>query len=149
MTSPRRAEPTTAIIARRVRKLRRDQELTAEDVAAHLTRLGVTGWDRSTVSAYEAGRRKATSVTLWLALASALNVAPLDLIAPEDGEPVPLTPVGPPIDARTARRWITGGRPCRVRSGTAAPRAVAGGAKVVESIEDRLARLEATIGAES
>jgi transcriptional regulator with XRE-family HTH domain len=101
----------TQEVARHVKELRRDRGMTAAELAARMTELGVK-WDRSIVANLESGRRRTVSVDELLALAVALDIAPVHLIAgiEDDDGKVPVTPdiVIPRSDLR---RWIRGFKP--------------------------------------
>jgi transcriptional regulator with XRE-family HTH domain len=138
-------------VARQVRELRGARGWSGAQLADAMAAEGF-GWDRSTVTAIENGRRTALTIDEWLGLARVLSVAPLHLIVPVDAEMFTVTPDGPTVDADRARRWITGDDPSLsvdpgsswwrrhappVKTGTAAARAVGGGRKTVETAEDR------------
>lgn len=59
--------------------------MSAEALSARLQGLGVK-WNRSIVANFEAGRRPSVSVVEWLALAQALEVAPLHLLVSPDAK---------------------------------------------------------------
>lgn len=60
-------EPLTFDVAlgHRLRRVREDQKLTADDIARHSTLLGLD-WDRSTVARIELGKRRVTAAELFL-----------------------------------------------------------------------------------
>ncbi|MFI0144381.1 helix-turn-helix domain-containing protein [Streptomyces globisporus] len=69
----------------RVKELRGRAGMSAEALSARLQGLGVK-WNRSIVANFEAGRRPSVSVVEWLALAQALEVAPLHLLISPDAK---------------------------------------------------------------
>ncbi|WP_037870323.1 helix-turn-helix transcriptional regulator [Streptomyces sp. SPB074] len=93
-------------IAQRVREARRRKDYTAQQLADQLRALGVA-WDRATVTKLETGRRQGVSVVEWLALARALDVAPVHLLVPPSEiryKPVPAAE----YDADAVRAWVRG-----------------------------------------
>lgn len=74
----------TDVIAERVRDLRREKSLTAEQLAERMRGVGVK-WDRMTVTKVETKRRQNIAVTELFALAQALDVPPMTLLTPEKG----------------------------------------------------------------
>ncbi|MDX2676179.1 helix-turn-helix domain-containing protein [Streptomyces sp. NY05-11A] len=105
-------ETPTRAIAKRVREVRGRRGLTAEQLAERLTALGVS-WQRSTVAKLENGNRENVTVTEWLALAAALNVAPVHLLIPPDaaeGDRYLVTPETE-LAADRAREWVRGRHP--------------------------------------
>jgi transcriptional regulator with XRE-family HTH domain len=98
----------TQEVARRVKELRGKRGLSAAALAKRMTELGVK-WDRSIVANLEGGRRQTVSVAELLALALALNVAPVHLLVPIDGpdEPYWVTP-GLTYRRDGVRAWIRG-----------------------------------------
>ncbi|WP_052479814.1 helix-turn-helix domain-containing protein [Streptomyces sp. NBRC 110035] len=99
----------TAVIAGRVRELRRRRGWTAADLGARLTEHGLP-WNRTTVVKLENGRRENVSVTELLVLAEALGTAPVNLLVPPDNEPYQVTP-DRTEDADTVRAWVRGEQP--------------------------------------
>lgn len=100
----------TAVIAGRVRELRRRRGWTAADLGARLTEHGVR-WNRSVVANFESGRRPAVSVQELLALALVLDVAPVNLLAPlDDEQPYQITPTRAEV-ASAVRAWVRGEQP--------------------------------------
>jgi transcriptional regulator with XRE-family HTH domain len=101
-------------LARRVRQVRARRELTAQQLADRLRELGVP-WDRATVTKLETGRRQNVTLTEWLALARALEVAPVHLLVEPEGpgaaadaaEPYQVTPTET-ASREDARAWIRG-----------------------------------------
>lgn len=107
-------EPSTATpvgtIARRVRELRARRGWTAAEPGEELhTRHGLK-WDRFTVTKLENGHRQNVTVTELLALASALDVAPVNLLVPLDDSPYQVTPTRTE-SADTVRAWVRGEDP--------------------------------------
>lgn len=96
-----------AAIAQRVKDARNRKGMTAQELADRL-KAGGLSWDRGTVTKLETGRRQNVSVVEWLALARALDVAPIHLLVPlEDGGSYQVTPNESAKTAR-ARYWIRG-----------------------------------------
>lgn len=104
------AEPLTAVVAARVKEVRRKRGWSAERLAAEMAKVGVP-WTRMVVTKLETGRRPSVSLTEVLALAYVLGVAPIHLIVPTEGDaPYPVTPEWVVKPAR-AREWIRGRHP--------------------------------------
>lgn len=99
----------TAVIAGRVRELRRRRGWTAADLGARLTEHGVP-WNRSIVANFESGRRPDVSVRELLALAVVLDIAPVNLLVPLGSEPYQVTP-DRTESADTVRAWVRGEQP--------------------------------------
>jgi transcriptional regulator with XRE-family HTH domain len=92
-----------------LRGLRRSRGLTQQDLVVRLRQLGVE-LDRSSIAKVEAGKRELT-LTETFAVAWALDVAPIHLLVPIDGdEPIE---IGPKMQASPAevRAWIRGQSP--------------------------------------
>ncbi|MFD5513857.1 helix-turn-helix transcriptional regulator [Streptomyces sp. NPDC127051] len=97
----------TETIARKVADLRERKGLTKQELGDALTELGVS-WNRFTVSSLENGKRQNLSVTEWLALARALDVAPLTLLLPlGEADEIEVLP-GLPVHPDLVRQWIVG-----------------------------------------
>ncbi|MFE1346984.1 hypothetical protein ACFW57_20600, partial [Streptomyces sp. NPDC058757] len=78
-------------------------------------------WNRSVVANFESGRRPAVSVQELLALAVALDVAPVNLLVPLDSEPYKVTPTGTePHSSGEVWRWMRGQHPLNGTSPAAA-----------------------------
>lgn len=100
-------EPITALIADRVRRLRRDAGLSQADLAARIAERG-PDWGRTTVAKLESGGRKSVSVQELLALALVFDVPPVALIAdPRSASHVPIQP-GELVNPWAALLWLTG-----------------------------------------
>jgi transcriptional regulator with XRE-family HTH domain len=95
--SARGISDTTRTIADRVRAIRKDLGLAAEQLAAAMTAQGIP-WQRSIVANLENGRRESVSVDELIALSAVLGVAP-DELAPE----LKLSPAVSTTDERLAR----------------------------------------------
>jgi len=94
-------------ISQRVKEARNRKGLTAQQLADRLKISGVA-WDRGTVTKLETGRRQNVTVVEWLALARALDVAPVHLLVPlEDGGTYQVTPNEAAKTPRV-RYWIRG-----------------------------------------
>nr|WSX52204.1 helix-turn-helix domain-containing protein [Streptomyces sp. NBC_00974] len=96
-------------IGERARRLRKRKDWTAAELGERMTSLGIK-WDRSIVANLENGRRKSVSVSEWLALAVALDVAPVHLLVPPEGGRYRPTPKLE-YEASTVRAWIRGEEP--------------------------------------
>lgn len=108
-------ETPIGVLARRVRQVRTRREMTAEQLADRLRAVGVK-WTRATVSKLETGLRQDVTLTEWLALARALDVAPIHLLTqPESAgtteaeatAPYHVTPVEVAAMNRV-REWVRG-----------------------------------------
>ncbi|MEU2251166.1 helix-turn-helix transcriptional regulator [Streptomyces sp. NPDC019224] len=101
----------TATVAERVREAREQRRLTAQQLADRLAAQGIA-WQRSTVAKLENGNRENVSLTEWLALAAALNVAPVHLLVPIDVADDAAYQVTPEttVPVVVAREWIRGSR---------------------------------------
>ncbi|MGW2587987.1 helix-turn-helix domain-containing protein [Streptomyces virginiae] len=108
MDHTHQAEPV-GTISERARRLRRLKDWTAAELGERMASLGVP-WDRSIVANLENGRRKSVSVSEWLALAVALDVAPVHLLVPPEGGRYRPTPELE-YEASTVRAWIRGEEP--------------------------------------
>jgi transcriptional regulator with XRE-family HTH domain len=94
-------------IRTRVREARNRKGMTAQELADRLKGSGVP-WDRGTVTKLETGHRQNVTVVELLALARALDVAPIHLLVPlEDGGNYMATP-NEPVKVERARYWIRG-----------------------------------------
>lgn len=102
------------IVGRRLRQLRKRRDWSAQELTNRLpspfrpTRASKGGLGYK----LEQGRREISDVLLLFALAAVLDVSPLVLLLPEDGdELIHLVPGRPPIRARDAYAWIIGAAP--------------------------------------
>ncbi len=98
------------VIASRVRELRKRRGWSAERLAQEMARVGVP-WERMVVTKLETGRRASITVEELLALAYVLEVAPVHVIVPTDGdeELYRVTPAGVPQVTRSqVRHWVRG-----------------------------------------
>lgn len=104
-------EATTpvATIAQRVKELRGRRGWTAAQLGAALGKHDVR-WDRFTVANLESGKRQNVTVNELLALALALDVAPVNLLVPLDDRPYQITPTRTE-GADTVRSWVRGEQP--------------------------------------
>lgn len=103
------AEAVTPVeaIKSRVREARNRKGMTAQELADRLKASGVP-WDRGTVTKLETGHRQNVTVVELLALARALDVAPIHLLVPlEDGGQYMATP-NEAVKTARARYWIRG-----------------------------------------
>lgn len=105
-----------AVAGRRVRRLRSERGESAAELARQV------GYERKLVYRLESGERKLDDLSLVFALAATLNVPPLVLLLPADGdELVELIPGHPPMRARDAYAWIIGAAPLPAESDTSEP----------------------------
>lgn len=108
-------ETPIGVLARRVRQVRTRREMTAEQLAARMRAVGVK-WTRATVSKLETGLRQDLSITEWLALARALDVAPVHLLTqPESAGTTQAEATAPylvtPVEVapmNQVREWVRG-----------------------------------------
>src|SRR5262249_2998643 len=102
----------TRSIAGEIRQRRKARGMSAEDLAAACTDLGMP-IPRSTLADLENGRRASISVAEWLAIAAALDVPPVMLLCPvgtaETAEVLP----GAEAPAFRAAQWVAGEAPLR------------------------------------
>jgi transcriptional regulator with XRE-family HTH domain len=104
---PIRIEQT---VARRVRHLRAQLGWSQQDLADRLANLGLP-IDRSSLARLE-NENRGVGVDEAIALAYALNVAPVHLMVDTDDDAEPVAPVpGSEISPREARAWIRGVMP--------------------------------------
>lgn len=108
-------EPTgqrlpTRVVAERVRELRKRHGWSAERLAGEMKAVGIP-WERMVVTKLETNRRSSVTLEELLALAYVLDVAPVHLLVPVNGdepyEPIP----GLPVRLDLARKWIRGQHP--------------------------------------
>jgi transcriptional regulator with XRE-family HTH domain len=104
------------VVAGRVRQVRRKRGLTVAQLAQRCAELGMPGLTEQAIYNLEAGRadkqgrrRRSVSVDELLALAAALNCAPIHLLVPLDDEtPYEITPkYAEP--GWFVREWVRGG----------------------------------------
>lgn len=98
------------IIGENIRTLRVSQGWSQADLADRMTARGV-GIDRATVAKIERGLRKRVSTEEALGFALVLEVAPVYLLAPTDGEQPVALGDHPALAGRTLRHWIQGVAP--------------------------------------
>jgi transcriptional regulator with XRE-family HTH domain len=102
--------PPANWIGVRVRQLRDARGWSAMRLAKRLDELGYGRMDRDVIANLENGRRRTVTVEDWLALALALDVAPVHLLVPPRSEDRLL--VGHlEIDPDLARAWVRGETP--------------------------------------
>lgn len=100
-------DPNEAVVAR-MRELRKKRGLTAEQLGAAMTGVGIP-WNAGVVTKLETGRRKSISVVELLALAYVLDVAPVHLLVPvDDSVEYQAFPGHVPYPARHVREWVRG-----------------------------------------
>ncbi|MFE6287679.1 helix-turn-helix transcriptional regulator [Streptomyces sp. NPDC057877] len=97
-------------IAQRVKQLRGRRGWTAADLGKELHTKHELKWDRFTVANLENGKRQNVTVIELFALASVLDVAPVNLLVPLNDRSYQVTPtrVEPADDVRA---WIRGESP--------------------------------------
>jgi transcriptional regulator with XRE-family HTH domain len=107
------AEALTALIAKRVRRLREERKWNAQRLAEEMTAVGV-GWNRGVVAKLENGRRTSVSVVELLALGWVFGVPPVVLLLPDD--PDAEFSITPTVTTTTQRtyRWLVGQLPAPV-----------------------------------
>ena len=106
------AAPTDPLqtVRKRMKDVRRRRGMTAQQLAAAMTDLGVK-WDRATVAKLETGYRQSISLDEWLTLAYVLNVAPVHLLVPlEDDVAYSISPEITDTSQRV-RAWVAGHSP--------------------------------------
>ncbi|WP_030543094.1 helix-turn-helix domain-containing protein [Streptomyces albus] len=103
-------ENPVTVVARRVKELRGRNGFTAQQLAERLKKDQGLSWDRGTVTKLETGRRQSISAVELLALARALNVAPVHLLVPLDDRPYEVTP-HETYPAGRVRDWLRGTAP--------------------------------------
>ncbi|MEV6820186.1 helix-turn-helix transcriptional regulator [Nocardiopsis dassonvillei] len=110
------SETVSDIVAQRVRQLRKSQGMKATDLAEKCRELGMPHLTAATISNIETGRRdkdgrrrRNIDVDELLVLAHALNVAPVHLMVPTEGDDTPY-PVLPSLQVpRKLARWFIRG----------------------------------------
>jgi transcriptional regulator with XRE-family HTH domain len=121
------SEPTlpqpSDVLATQLRTIRRQRGLTAGQLAQRCSEAGLSDLTAQSISNIETGRRDAAgkrrryvTVEELLALAFALNVAPVDLLVPgtAETEPYLVTPAHT-ASSSTVREWISGNWPVGVK----------------------------------
>jgi transcriptional regulator with XRE-family HTH domain len=104
---------STRAIADRVKELRQKRGWSASALADECAELGMPALNRSVIANLESGRRAYVTTDEMLALAYALDVAPIHLLVPlEEDESVEqhrynVTP-GHPMHVPVTRQWIRG-----------------------------------------
>jgi transcriptional regulator with XRE-family HTH domain len=96
-----------ASIAEQVRRCRKDRGLSAQQLADGCAALGLD-ISRSAVANFENGRRPSVSVAELLAFACVLDVPPLLLVVPLDGDQPAHLPSGIADTPWTAAQWFAG-----------------------------------------
>lgn len=81
--------------------------MTAQQLAERLQAGGLP-WDRQTVTKLETGRRQNVTVVEWLALARALDVAPIHLLIPLENGGSYLVMPDEAVNTDRARYWVRG-----------------------------------------
>jgi transcriptional regulator with XRE-family HTH domain len=102
------SEQVARTVAREVRRLRRAQKLSAQQLAFRCTELGMPSISRAVLADLENGRRLWVGVTEVMVLARALNTTPVGLIYPDPcAANVEMLP-GVPASGPFALQWFTG-----------------------------------------
>lgn len=114
MTNREREATASDVVAERVAASRRKRGWTARQLAERCAELGATQITAATLANIESGRRdkdgrrrRDVSVDELLALALALDVAPVHLLVPERVEPYQVTPTVE-NDTVLVRNWVRG-----------------------------------------
>jgi transcriptional regulator with XRE-family HTH domain len=96
------------LIGERVEKIRMARGMTRDKLAATLQDMGLD-WSRLTVNRLEIGRRENITVIELLALCTALDIAPVDLLVPAylENQSYRVAPKAS-AEASTVREWIRG-----------------------------------------
>lgn len=97
------------LIGERVEKIRMARGMTRDKLAATLQDMGLD-WSRLTVNRLEIGRRENITVIELLALCTALDIAPVDLLVPaylDDNQSYRVAPKASAA-AINVREWIRG-----------------------------------------
>jgi transcriptional regulator with XRE-family HTH domain len=102
----------TRSIAEEMRQRRKARGMSAEDLAAACTDLGMP-IPRSTLADLENGRRASISVAEWLAIAAALDVPPVMLLCPVGTAQTAEVLPGAETPAFRAAQWVAGEAPLR------------------------------------
>lgn len=97
----------TAVVAARVRELRRQRGWTGQQLADAMTALGIP-WNRGLVSKLEIGDRETISVAELIALACAFRVSPIALVVPSEPTDYALTPNCVSSQILRVYDWIVG-----------------------------------------
>lgn len=97
------------LIGERVEKIRKARGMTRDKLAATLQDMGLD-WSRLTVNRLEIGRRENVTVIELLALCTALDIAPVDLLVPPYLDDNQSYRVAPKASAAVihVREWIRG-----------------------------------------
>ena len=99
-----------AVIAGRVVALRQARGASQQDLADRLTEIGYPKLHRTALSKLEKCAQRITVEDL-LALAVALDVAPVVLLTPQEGEALDVVPTITPLEAADANPWLKGWEP--------------------------------------
>lgn len=97
----------TRVIARQVRRYRKQRGMSADQLANAVNDLGGMPYSRAQVTNLEAGRRDTITVGEVFAFAKVFDCPPALLLAPLDEDSVPLLP-GVEAEPWAAYKWVTG-----------------------------------------
>lgn len=103
------AESVGAVLARRLRELRKRRGLSQVALAAEMAKLGISV-DAATISRTEQGSREAT-VPEAFAMAAALGVSPVSLFTPEEDDDLVAVTPAISLPAGLAVWWLSGALP--------------------------------------
>lgn len=103
-------DPVAAVVARRVREIRDRRGWSGAVLAERMAAAGLPQFDRGVIANFESGRRRSVSIDEVLVLALVLDVAPLDLFVPVDGDRVDDL-VGGEVEPGLVRAWVRGTQP--------------------------------------
>jgi transcriptional regulator with XRE-family HTH domain len=107
MEHDEKALAPTQAVAKRVSELRKERRLTAAQLAERMTEAGIP-WNRNVVAKLETDRRENVSVAELLALAAVLDVAPVHLLIPTEGDVAYQVTPALAVEAGQARAWVRG-----------------------------------------
>jgi transcriptional regulator with XRE-family HTH domain len=104
----------TAVVAARVKQLRKAQGLSAAALAERMSKAGVP-WQREVVANLEAGRRASVSVTELLGLSVVLSVPPVTLLLAPGAAELRYVPMDY-VDAYRGLLWLLAEEPFRANA---------------------------------
>ncbi|MFE2430686.1 helix-turn-helix transcriptional regulator [Streptomyces sp. NPDC059373] len=113
----------TALVAEQLRRFRKEQDLTVQDVADACEALGVAV-ARTTITNLETGRRASVDLAEFLVLAKVLGVPPISLLYPLGHTPTVVVLPGQEVSAWEAAAWFTGETPQDAPSPPGSPREI-------------------------
>lgn len=110
MTQERPPQTPAAVVASRVKELRKDKGWSAADLVAKCEARGLTGLTRSIVANLESGRRAYVTVEELFTFATVFDVPPPMLYIPLEDEQFAVTP-NTVVSPWRVLRWIRGEEP--------------------------------------